>query len=128
FPERYSEFHRLDGFATVENDGLAVCLDFFATPGPQIGVPKGRPIAERVRERLAQRPMLCFELRADRVVLLPGFGKRVGLDAFFREPRRAVGEQHAEDREGHREPLLAVIGDVMRGLEITALSLADLLG
>jgi hypothetical protein len=39
-----------------------------------------------------------------------------------------VDEQHAEDRERHRDPLLAVIGDGTRSIEVAALRLAHLLG
>ncbi len=127
-PERNRELDQLDRLLAVQRDGLAVGLDLLAAPGPQIGVPKGWSVAKRMRQGLPVRPVLGFEQFTDGPVVFPGLRKLVGAGTHILEPRCAVDRHGAEDRIGHRNPFLAVIGDRMRGFVIAALRVADLLG
>src|SRR5215468_1623455 len=62
-------------------------------------------------QSLTKRLALCLQLLAGTDVLFPGSGEILGVEADFRPPGFAVGEQHTENCERHRDPSSAVIGD-----------------
>jgi hypothetical protein len=83
-PEALHELDRLDRLLGIDDDGLAVGIDFLATPRPHVGIGEGRCIAERVAERLADRVSFGLELLCGVTVLRPGLGE--GGDADLVEP------------------------------------------
>src|SRR5205823_10761844 len=71
-PHGDRELDRFDRLFAAEHDGLAVGLDFFAAPRPQIRVPERVGVAIGVAKRLAERVSLGLQLLAGRAPLLPG--------------------------------------------------------
>src|SRR5215831_822826 len=127
-PHIHCELDRLDRSFAVKHYRLAVMLDFFAAPGPQIGTPERRGIAPGVAERLAQWPARSFELFAGIAVLLPGLREFAVAVTNFRKPGFAIGDQHAERIPRNANPFVAVIGNKPADIVITTLSITDLLG
>src|SRR5580704_15660118 len=71
---------------------------------------------------------LGLQLLAGLAPLLPRCRIFLRPVADFAPPRDAVDDLQSDDRIGDGKPLLAVIGDSLRGFVIAALRLADLLG
>src|SRR5258708_23834184 len=106
FPEGGHELDGVDDLLLVDVDSLAVLLDLGAAPRPHVGVAERRRIAERVAERLTDRPAHGLELLANLAILLPGVGEGRGADLV--EPRFSVGDHGADDSPWQGDPLLAV--------------------
>src|SRR5215470_15493939 len=83
-PKTNRELDRFDGFPAVQDHRLAVGLDLLAAPRPQIRVPPGRRIAERVSSSLADGAALRLEFPTGVEQRVPGF--REGIVPNLVEP------------------------------------------
>src|SRR5689334_1612004 len=78
-------------------------------------------------QSLTQRLAVCLQLLAGTDILFPGSGEILSVEADFRPPGFAIGEQHPEDCERYSDPSSAVIGDGYCSLVIAAQGTADFL-
>src|SRR3982074_1959850 len=78
FPEGRHDLDLDYNLCIVDVDSLAVLLDLGAAPRPQVGVAERRRVAERVTERLTDRPALGLELLTNLAILLPSVGEGRG--------------------------------------------------
>src|SRR6516162_1950140 len=127
-PKADRELDRVDRLLAVESDGLAVGLDLLASPGPQIGIPEPRRIAEGMTEGLAKGPTGGLELLASRAILVPSLRELASAVADLGEPRFAIGQQSTADRPWHSDPFPAHVVDCPGDVVKTTLRPTDLFG
>src|SRR5260370_8508813 len=108
-PKADRELDRLDRLLAIQRHRLAVGLDLLAAPGPQIGIPEARGIAESVAERLAEGTALGFELLTGRAVLFPSLRELFAAIADFLEPGFAIGDQSAAGGPRDADPFPATL-------------------
>ena len=66
-PKASRQLDGFDGFLAVQDHSLAISLDLLAAPGPQIWIPPGRRISERVPGGLAAFNFLPASRKASQV-------------------------------------------------------------
>src|SRR5262249_17345256 len=125
-PKGSHVFDCLDCLLAVDGNGIAVGLDLLATEGPQEWIGEGHRIADRLPERLSNRPPLRLELLSGLTVLVPSLGKL--RNSNFIEPRFPIGDESAYDSGGHSNPTFPIVAVAFGAGIVSALSLADVLG
>src|SRR4030095_15512781 len=126
-PQAGHELDRFDRLLGVDDDGLAVGLDFLAAPRPHVRIGEARRVTKGVAERLAERTALGLQLLGDLAIALPGVGELGRADLV--EPRLAIGDHAADHGPRHAHVhALAVGADRLGILVDAALALADFLG